>query len=254
MIGGNMKKLFLSIAIAVAFFTAYGVPASLAQNQPSASGHWEGSIEVHGNMVEIIVDLTLSDKGSWKGTIAIPVQSLRDYPLSNLKVEGTNVSFEMAIAPGLPTFKGKLSADGKTLAGDLSQSGQTHPFKLERKGDAKISAAETEAPSIKVSGDVEGNWQGTLDAGGAMLRLILKITKVADGSFTASLDSPDQGSNNMPIKTLIATGDSLTFELKYISASYEGKFNKERTEVSGSWHQGGPLPLTLKREAKKKPE
>ncbi len=247
-----MKKLFLSIAIAVALFAAHSASLSLAQNQPTASGHWEGSIDVQGTVIEISVDLTRSDKGSWTGTIAIPSQSLKDYPLSNLKVEGANVSFEMASVQGLPTFKGKLSADGKTIIGDLSQSGMSFPFKLERKGDAKISAAGTEAPSIKVSADVEGSWQGTLDAGGTMLRLILKITKAADGSFAASLDSPDQESNNLPINALTATSDSLTFEMKYIGASYEGKFNKERTEVSGNWHQGGgALPLTLKRGAKK---
>jgi hypothetical protein len=249
-IGGKMKKLFLSIAVAVALFAAHSVSSSLAQNQPTASGHWEGSIDVQGTVIEIIVDLTRSDKGLWKGAIGMPAQGLKDYPLSNLKVEGTNVSFEMASVQGLPTFKGKLSADGKTLSGDLSQSGQTFPFKLDRKGDAKISA--TEAPSIKVSADVEGHWQGTLDANGTMLKLILKIVKAADGSFSASFDSPDQGNNDMPITALTATSDSLTFELKYVGASFEGKFNKERTEVSGNWRQGGgALPLTLKRGAKK---
>ena len=247
-----MKKLFLSIAIAVAFFTAYSVSASMVRSQATASGHWQGSIDVHGNEIELAVDLTRSDNGSWKGVIAIPSQSLKDYPLSNVKVEGANVTFEMASVQGQPTFKGKLSADGKTIAGDLSQSDMTFPFKLDRKGDAKMSAVEAQAVSIKVSADVEGTWQGTLDAGGTMLRLILKITKKADGSFTASLDSPDQESNNMPINALTATSDSLTFEMKYIGASYAGKFNKERTEVSGNWNQGGgALPLTLKRGAKK---
>jgi hypothetical protein len=247
-----MKRFFLSIAITVALFASHSVCASTAQNQPTASGHWEGAIDVQGNALEIIIDLTRSDNGLWKGAIAIPSQSLKGYPLSNLKVEGANVSFEMASAPGLPTFKGKLSADGKSIAGELSQSGMTFPFKLDRKGDAKMSAVEAQAASITVSADVEGNWQGTLDVGGTTFRLILKISKKADGSFTASLDSPDQQSNNMPINVLNATSDSLTFEMKYIGASYEGKFNKERTEVSGNWNQGGAsFPLTLKRGAKK---
>lgn len=247
-----MKKLFLSIAVAIALFAAYGVSSTFAQNQPAASGHWEGAIEVPGTAIEIVIDLTRSDKGLWKGAIAIPSQNLKDFPLSNVKVDGANVSFEIASAPGLPTFTGKLSADGKTINGNLSQAGQTFSFKLERKGDAKMSDTEAQTPSIKVSADVEGSWQGTLDAGGTTFRLILKISKATDGSFSASLDSPDQGSNNMPINTLTATSDSLTFEMKYIGASFEGKFNKERTEVTGTWQQGGAaLPLTLKRGAKK---
>ena len=250
-----MKKLFLSIAIAVGLLAVPAISASQAQNQPAASGHWEGSIEVPGTALDIAIDLTRSDKGSWKATIAIPSQNLKDFPLNNVKVDGANVSFEMTAAPGVPTFNGKLSADGKTLTGELSQSGQTFPFKLERKGDTKLSAADTQAASIKASAEVLGNWQGTLDAGGTTVRLILKIAKAADGSFTASLDSPDQGNSDLPINALTATADSLTFEMKYVGASYQGKFNKERTEVAGTWEQGGAsLPLTLKREAKKKPE
>ena len=45
-----MKKLFLSIAIAVALFAAHSGSSSLAQNQPGASGHWEGSIDVQGTL------------------------------------------------------------------------------------------------------------------------------------------------------------------------------------------------------------
>jgi hypothetical protein len=242
-----MKKLLLSIAITIALFGA----AAKAQTQPTASGHWEGTIDVPGTALEIMIDLTRSDKGLWKGALAIPSQNLKDFPLSNVKVDGLNVAFEMSNAPGTPTFKGKLSADGKIINGELSQSGQIFPFKLDRKGDSKLSAADAPASSITVSADVEGNWQGTLDVGGTTLRLILKIAKAADGSYTATLDSPDQGNTDLPITTLTATADALSFEMKYVSASYQGKFNKERTEVTGTWVQGGSLPLTLKREAKK---
>ncbi|MGD1078140.1 MAG: hypothetical protein ABR881_07455 [Candidatus Sulfotelmatobacter sp.] len=41
--------------------------------------------------------------------------------------------------------------------------------------------------------DIAGDWQGTLSAGGAELRLVLHITKAADGSLKATLDSVDQG-------------------------------------------------------------
>lgn len=247
-----MKKLFLSIAIAIMLFAGSSLSASTAQNQPTASGHWEGAVEVQGTALEIVVDVARDAKGMWKGAISIPSQNLKDYPLSNLKVDGASLSFEMAGAQGLPTFKGKLAADGKTIVGELSQAGQTFPFKLDRKGEASMSAIATQTASINVSADAEGIWQGTLDAGGTTLRLILKIAKKADGSFTAVLDSPDQANNDMPINVLTATADSLTFEMKYIGASYQGKFNKERTEVTGNWHQGGgALPLTLKRGAKK---
>ena len=247
-----MRKQVFSIILTLALVALALPPWSFAQGQTTASGHWEGSIDVQGTVMEISVDLLRAENGAWKGTIAIPSQSLKDYPLSNLKVEGVTVSFEMASVEGLPTFKGKLSPDGKAMIGEVTQSGLTFPFKLERKGEAQMSTTDTKAASITVSPDVAGDWHGTLDAEGTLLRLILKIAKAADGSFTASLDSPDQGQSNMPINSLTTAGDSITFAMKYIGAVYQGKFNKERSEMAGEWTQGGrSLPLTLKRAAKK---
>ena len=40
---------------------------------------------------------------------------------------------------------------------------------------------------------IEGNWLGTLEFSGTKLRLGLKVSKAADGTFTAKLDSLDQG-------------------------------------------------------------
>ena len=34
--------------------------------------------------------------------------------------------------------------------------------------------------------DIAGDWQGTLSAGGAELRLVLHLTKAADGSLTSN--------------------------------------------------------------------
>ncbi len=50
--------------------------------------------------------------------------------------------------------------------------------------------------------DIAGDWQGTLSAGGAELRLVLHITKAADGSLKATLDSVDQGANGIPVSSI----------------------------------------------------
>ena len=46
------------------------------------------------------------------------------------------------------------------------------------------------------SGNLEGNWLATLDAGGTKLRLVLKIQKTADG-YTAKFDSVDQAATDL---------------------------------------------------------
>ena len=50
--------------------------------------------------------------------------------------------------------------------------------------------------------NLAGDWQGTLKAGEAELRLVLHITKADDGSWKGTLDSVDQGANGIPVTTI----------------------------------------------------
>ena len=58
---------------------------------------------------------------------------------------------------------------------------------------------------------IEGNWLGTLDAGGVKLRLVLKVSKAPDGSLSAKLDSPDQGAKDLPIDTIAQKDKTISF-------------------------------------------
>ena len=113
---------------------------------------------------------------------------------------------------------------------------------------AQPPAQATPAPADR---SAVSNWEGSLDVGGQKLKLILKITKAADGSLKATLDSPDQGAMNLPVSSVTQTGDSIKAELKNIGGVYEGTFNKEWSEISGEWRQGGAtFPLVLKKTDK----
>ena len=102
------------------------------QETPSAAGHWEGAIIVPGGELGIDVDLSLGEDGVWKGDISIPLQATEDFPLSEVKVEGLQVTFAMAGVPGEPTFRGTLSEDGRNMTGAFIQGGQSLQFRLER--------------------------------------------------------------------------------------------------------------------------
>ncbi len=95
--------------------------------------------------------------------------------------------------------------------------------------------------------DFEGSWQGTLEAGGKKLRLVVTVTKSDAGVYAGKLDSLDQGAT-IPIDTITVNSDDVRWEIKSPAIVFEGALNKERTEVTGKFTQGGEqYPLTLKR-------
>ena len=94
---------------------------------------------------------------------------------------------------------------------------------------------------------LEGSWQGTLDAGGTKLRLVLTVTKSDAGVYGGKLDSLDQGAS-LPLDTITVDNDAVRWEIKSAGAVFEGVLNKERTELTGKFSQGGgEYPLTFKR-------
>jgi len=106
--------------------------------------------------------------------------------------------------------------------------------------------------SYQVSGrtqarDFEGSWQSTLEAAGQKLRLVVTVTNSDAGVYSGKLDSLDQGAT-IAIDTITVNGDAVRWEIKSAAIVFEGVLNEERTEVTGTFTQGGQqLPLTLKR-------
>lgn len=93
----------------------------------------------------------------------------------------------------------------------------------------------------------EGDWEGTLDAGAAKLRLVLHVTK-KDGRLSATMDSPDQGATGLAVDAIDVTENSLRFTMKSLGAAYQGTFSRDGSQIEGEFSQlGTALPLTFKR-------
>jgi len=98
-----------------------------------------------------------------------------------------------------------------------------------------------------VTKNFDGSWQGTLEAGGTKLRIVLTVTKSDAGVYTGKFDSLDQGAS-IPIDAITVTDDAVKLDMKSSGILYEGVLNKDRTELAGTFTQGGQgYPLTFKR-------
>jgi uncharacterized protein len=111
------------------------------------------------------------------------------------------------------------------------------------------------APGSKASAKaLEGHWQGTLKVSAFELRLAFHVTpsQAEPGMVTATFDSIDQGATGLLVDSVALAEDrTVTFTLKGIASTYQGKLNPEGTQIDGTWTQGGArLPLLMKRTDK----
>jgi murein DD-endopeptidase MepM/ murein hydrolase activator NlpD len=108
---------------------------------------------------------------------------------------------------------------------------------------AATASAQASSPGLA------GDWEGALDAGGAKLRLTLHVVKTDDGLYLGKLVSLDQGNAEIPLGKATVDGRSVSLEFPLVTGSFKGELSADGAELKGTWSQGMPLPLTLKRTA-----
>jgi uncharacterized protein (TIGR03435 family) len=75
---------------------------------------------------------------------------------------------------------------------------------------------------------------------------VVQITKEAD-QLKAVLRSIDQGAQPVNAGAVTFQGSVLKFTIPAIGGSYEGRISNDGNSISGTFTQGGPLPLSLDR-------
>ena len=96
--------------------------------------------------------------------------------------------------------------------------------------------------------DLSGIWSGSLNAGGASRRLVFNIERAVDGSFTGTIDSIDQGVNDIPITNVRIVDSRIVIESAPISAIFEGSLDPNSKQIVGTWRQGpSAIPFMIER-------
>lgn len=215
-----------------------------AQSAKGPAGHWEGKIQTPDSDLNIEIDLAQDAASAWIGTISIPAQGTKGLGLLDVTVKEGAVSFGIK-APGDPRFQGTVAKDGGKISGDLVQNGVTMPFQLARTGEAKIEKPVRNPPLSK---ELEGTWEGALDAGGQKLRLRFVLSNQA-GAGTGFIISLDQGNVEIPISKIAQTGSRVTVEVPTVGGGFTGEL--KGTQIDGEWSQnGGSAPLQLTKSSK----
>lgn len=225
---GLLYGLLLSLLLAV---------SARAQ---TVEGDWRGTLKVGAAELRLVLHVTKDEKGGLKATLDSPDQNATGIAVSAISFVEPALKFELRQIGA--AFEGEVNADRTAVSGTWTQGGSSIPLEF-----ARASATVEAKKRVTKPSDIDGDWEGVLDADPQRLRLVLHIVTYEDG-MTATLDSPDQSAAGLPVTTIARDGEKLRFEMKQLAGSFEGTIDKELATITGTWTQGGgSAPLVLKR-------
>ena len=221
----------------------------LCQAAENAAGRWEGSAQIPGRELNLVVDLSEESGKGWIGSIIVPGMGVKGAPLADIVVKDSDIAFAIkgALAServGPTKFKAHLTADGH-LAGDFLQGGNSAPFVL-----AKNGAPQVELPphSTAVGKELEGEWKGEYELNGFARHVTMKFANHGPDGAGVEFVIVGKKTNNVPVSLVTQEGDFLSLKSDEFGITYEGRFRREAAEIKGTFTQGPfELPLVMRR-------
>jgi hypothetical protein len=228
--------------VRIALVTAFAIFAGFPAQAQDVAGDWQGTLDTGQTQLRLVLHLTKAAGGGLGATIDSLDQGVNGIPVSSVTLKDSRLNLGVDAVNG--SYEGKVNADASEIDGTWTQ-GQSLPLNFKRSAEP----VKTTAPRPAKPSDIDGAWQGTLDTSQGKLRVVFHIINTEDG-LTATMDSPDQKVNGVPVTSVTRAGAALTIELKAASGKFEGKIASDLKSIEGTWSQGDQpgLPLLLKRQ------
>jgi CubicO group peptidase (beta-lactamase class C family) len=109
-------------------------------------------------------------------------------------------------------------------------------------------AQPQEAAKPAVPSAVAGTWLGSLHAGVEALRIQLHLEAGVAGNLTCAMDSIDQKAFGIPCGNVQVNGEIVSFDVPAVHGKWAGTISADGEKLTGTWTQGGSLPLAMERE------
>jgi non-heme chloroperoxidase len=103
--------------------------------------------------------------------------------------------------------------------------------------------------------DISGDWQGTIQQGGAQLRGKLRVIKGDDAAWHGTvfpIDMSNDWGAGIPVTTMTLQDSNLKFTVESTQGFYDGTVSADGDTITGTWRhgQGTPQPLIYQRATK----
>ncbi|HUI81687.1 MAG TPA: hypothetical protein VLY24_27375 [Bryobacteraceae bacterium] len=218
--------------------------ATWAHAAAPAEARWEGTIQVPGRELTVVIDLAQDADGKWAGSVTFPALSVKGTALADIQVTGSELRFAVKGALGDPSFHGRT--DGTSFNGEFLMGGNTAPFQLQKTG-----AAQVDPPRVgtAVTSELEGVWQGEFMRNGYALITTIQLSNHPGAPATAQFRVVGKRDTNIPVERVAQDGDWVTINAApQYQIVFEGQFRKATGEIAGTFRQGPEeIPLNLHR-------
>lgn len=215
--------------LALALFAGNTVFSQEAIDAPQS---WTGTLDVGAAKLRLRFDIEKDDAGGLKCTMVSIDQGNVKIPMDSCKIDAGMLvitSEKLKI-----TYKGSYKNRNTPVEGKFTQSGRSF--------DLTLKAAKPAPPTKHIE-----TWQGTMKAGGRSFEFQFRVLETKDKKRKVELDSFSEGIGGLNVDPTFKD-DSVTFEVSITKARFEGKYNKDKTQIDGHWLQsGGKFPLTIKK-------
>jgi pimeloyl-ACP methyl ester carboxylesterase len=201
-------------------------------NPGTVDGNWAGSLEAGDALLHLVLHVYKAEGGAFKATIDSLDQGVYGIEVTAFSQNDADIRFRVSSVGA--QFEGKFFADRSGIQGTWSQGNVGLPLSFHR----QAAGAGAKKPGDAVA-SVEGVWQGALEANGLRLRFQLHITHDDQKHLLAALDSPDQGISGLPAVNVSQKLTVFHFEIPVVQGVYEGNLNTAKSQITGTWTQGG---------------
>jgi len=201
------------------------------------SGRWEGTAQIPGNELTVVVDLS-QENGAWVGSVIIPGLGLKGVPLADIKVQPPDVNFAVRGALGIQ-LKLQLEANNK-LIGNFEQGGNRASATLQKTGPPQVEYPPRNTPVAK---ELEGEWKGDYEMLGYTRHVSIKFANLPDGA-TAEFVIVGRKHNVLPVDLVTQEGDLVTVDSHEMGFTFEGRLRDGK--LTGAIRQSAAeTPLVL---------
>lgn len=230
------------IAISVLVLCEFAANAA-----PSATGRWQGLVQVPGLPLHATIDLDQDKSGAWTGSIIVPELAIKNIALTDIAAHDDTLTFAIKgvlAGQGEPPAAFEARLDGSdSMSGTFTQAGNHAPFALRRIGTAQVDLPPRNTPVAKA---MEGKWIGEYELAGYPRQVTVTFTN--HGNDPASVEFVIVGKkvNKLPVDVVQRDGDFVRIESHEFGINWEGHLRGG--ELAGTYEQGPvELPLVLKR-------